>query len=296
MKDVNPAVSVGMILVLVLELVQMPAAEVEERLIPRRSQPWFTSPQQLRPEIEERLTRAVTDIQSRMPSSPAELESVFRPAPSCYIPRRRPRFIRLCLLGGTPFEVLRMFVHVADDGVIRARHGLGLGRDRVTHDLRWVRDFVIRAHRTYLYVENTTHSGGRQYEFGVMAHKKGSHSQPSMLDWVKNNLQRGLDLPESATIADIFVGRLVDAARRHAVARCRATVKSGARVTQVFNAHAPISRRVAMRQPYNVAAEVLRTDIEQVAATGAAELCDSNTAGLRALVGPAVDVALGTAR
>ena len=69
----------------------------------------------LRDEVRDRLVRAVTGIQSRLPSSPADLEAVFRTG-NCYHPSRHATVLSTCVRAGTPFGLLRAVVHVADDG------------------------------------------------------------------------------------------------------------------------------------------------------------------------------------
>ena len=94
--------------------------------------------------------------------------------------------------------------------------------------------------------------------------------------------------------ANDFVQNLVAAARHHAASTCRAIVRSGALIAKTFNDHAP-SVGDAVR-PYSKAARLLRAEIEQIAATGAADLCDGANAALRTLVGPAVDAAIDSLR
>ena len=51
---------------------------------------------------------------------------------------------------------------------------------------------------------------------------------------------------------------------------CLANVKNGARIAKAFAAHAPTRSGAAVR-PYADAAKLIRTDIEQIAVTGATE-------------------------
>ena len=153
---------------------------------------------------------------------------------NCYHPSRHATVVSTCLREGTPFEVMRAFVHVADDGVIRARRGPGLGRDRVTNHHHYTGGSFLYRNHSDLTVENMVESAGR-HTFMAMATRKALHTQSTMLNWVRGRLRRGLDLPSSATIADLYVGRLVDASRRHAAAWCESTVKSGALLAKAFN-------------------------------------------------------------
>ncbi len=243
----------------------------------------------LRDEVHDRLVQAVTAIQSRLPSSASELEAVFRTA-NCYHPSRHATVVSTCLREGTPFEVMRAFVHVADDGVIRARRDPGLGRDRVTNHYHYTGGSFLYRNHSDLTVENTVESAGR-HRFMAMATRKALHTQSTMLNWVRGSLRRGLDLPSSATIVDLYVGRLVDASRRHAAAWCETTVKSGALLAKAFNAQAPADGDAV--RPYADAAQAIRADIERIAVTGSADLCTGANADLRALVGPAADEAIG---
>ena len=256
---------------------------------------------QLRAEVEQRLTLAVTAIQSRMPSSPAELEEIFRSEwrfrrlhGRCYTSSTHSNQRRACLRGGTPFDALRKLVHVADDGVIRPRNAVGLGSDEVTsYYQRHGGGFWSRNH-SRLDAENTFQSGGTTFTFGVASKRKALHSSVNMMHWVKSDLRYGLDLLSSATLADIYVGHLVNAARLHAATWCAATVRSGALIANVFNDHAPSAGDAV--QPYTDAGRLLRADIEQIAATGTDDLCNGANAQLRSLVGSVVGAAIDKVR
>ena len=99
----------------------------------------------LRADVHDRLVQAVTAIQSRLPSSAGELESVFRTG-NCYHPNRHATVISSCLMEGTPFRAMQAFVHVADAGVIRARRRTSLGRDDVRHNQYTGGSFLYRNH------------------------------------------------------------------------------------------------------------------------------------------------------
>lgn len=245
--------------------------------------------ERLRIDVHEPLLRAVTSIQSRLPSSASELKEVFQ-AQNCYYPSRHAAVVSSCLYEGTPFGALREFVHVADDGVIRARHDARLGRDHVTRYHRYTGGSFLYRNHTKVDVVNTVRSDGGSFKFGVKATRKALHSRTSTLRWAKDSLRYSLGLPSSATIADIYVARLVDAARRHAAGWCERTVKSGALLARTFNVHAPSGGEAARR--YADAAKMIRADIERIAATGAADLCTGRNADLRALIGPALDEAV----
>ena len=256
---------------------------------------------QLRAEVEQRLTLAVTAIQSRMPSSPAELEEIFRSEwrfqklhERCYTSKTHSNQIGACLRGGTPFDALRELVHVADDGVIRPRHAVGLGRDEVTSHYKHDGGSLFSRNHSRLRAENTFQSGGTTFTFGVASKRKALHSSVNMMNWVKSDLRYGLDLLSSATLADIYVGHLVNAARHHAATWCAATVRSGALIANVFNDHAPSAGDAV--QPYTDASRLLRAEIEQIAATGTDDLCNGANAQLRSLVGSVVGAAIDKVR
>lgn len=241
-------------------------------------------------DVENRLTEAVTAIQARMPANPSELEAVF-PAGYCsYPPEHVGGSIRTCLHEGTPFEALQAFVHVAPDGVIRARRAnVGLGSARKTENYPWTGGSFLYRNHTKFAIEITVRRGGSQFRFGAFAKRARLHEERNMLDWTMRTLQRERNLPASATLADVYVRDMVDAARRHAASWCQTTVKSGALTARVFNSYSPDRGSAVM--PYSDASKVLRADIENLAATGVAELCNGNNADLRALIGPALDEA-----
>ena len=230
--------------------------------------------ERLRVEVHEPLLRAVTSIQSRLPSSPAELKEVFR-AGNCYHPSRHVAVVSSCLRKGTPYRALQEFVHVADDGVIQARHNARLGRDRVTRYNRYTGGSIFYRDHTDVAVVNAVWSGGGTFEFWVMAKRKALHSKSNTVRWAKNSLRYSLGLPSSATIADLYVGRLVAAARRHAADWCQKTVQNGARLARTFNAHAPAGGDTV--RPYADAAKAIRAEIERIAPTGTASLCTVRT-------------------
>ena len=180
---------------------------------------------------------------------------------------------------------MQAFVHVADDGLIGGRRRTdGFGSDQVTHYRRYTPIGFGRDY-TDLHLENTVRSAERQFRFGVMVKRVRLHSPADMFNWTKRSLLRsGLNLPSTATIADVYVQRLVDAARRHAVSWCQTTVKSGALTAKVFSAHAPDGGPAAL--PYAEASKLLRADIENLAATGISELCNGNNADILAVSAP----------
>ena len=175
--------------------------------------------ERLRVEVHEPLLRAVTTIQSRLPSSPAELEEVFR-AHNCYHPSRHAAVISSCLHNGTPFRALQAFVHVADDGVIRARHDARLGRDHVTGYNRYTGGSFLYRNHTDVEVVNAVRGEGGSFKFGVMATRKALHSRESTLRWAKNSLRHG---PRPAFLGDDR-GHLRRSPGRRGAASCRRLV------------------------------------------------------------------------
>ena len=258
--------------------------------------------EELRDRARERLMDAVIAIQSDLPASPAELKDVFR-APNCYYPSRHTVTTSICLFEGTPFEAMRRFILVDDDGVIRARGGMRLGRDVMTQ-------FFRKDGSTVLYRDHSNATLRNSVEglvFGSMAMRKTlrwnrQNMRDSIMGTLYGRVRRlsHLDaLPRSAdmrstengnssdkspvTVAGVYVARLVNAARSHAAATCAATVRNGARLARAFTAGTPEGEAARI---YVDAERLIRAEIEQIAATGADELCDRRQTDMRALVDP----------
>ena len=253
--------------------------------------------ERVRADVQGRLTSAVTAVQSRLPATPAALESVF-PNYQCYTSKRHVSHTTICLREGTPFEAMEAFIQVDADGAIGPRHDpTTLGQDTVLGVYHGGRTWGIATrNHTRISAEGKVQvSDGQRFTVGIQGKMKKIRTESTMLTWAKSDLKyyynrSRLDLPRSATITGIYVGRLVDAVRRHATATCATTVGNGARLAQAFNEYAPSDGEAA--QVYADAAKVVRADIEGIAPTGSADICSGTNTALQALVGPATREAM----
>ena len=253
----------------------------------------------------ERLIEAVTAIQSDLPASPAELEAVF-PAPYCYYPSSHRVETSICLFEGTPFEAMRRFVRVVD-GKIRARGGLRIGRDSMTEFFRERGLGIFYRNHSNAKLRNSVGGG---IVFGSMAKRKDTDWTPKRmrnsilhvlyheLKWLPQldalpriadmrSTRRGNSSQRSpVTVAGVYVAHLVNAARSHAAATCAATVRNGARLAKAFSSRTPEGEAADI---YVDATRLIRGEIEQIAASGADELCDRRQTDMRALVDPVLE-------
>ena len=267
--------------------------------------------QELRDLVRERLTEAVVAIQSRLPATADQLSSVFS-APGCYYPSSHTTTTSLCLFEGTAFQAMRRFVQIVD-GEIRARGGLRLGRDVMTDFFR--EDGGCFCYRDYANATLKSDLGGG-IVFGSMAMRKTIRwnrrsMRSSMLTTLYSRLKQlpQLELPQisemrstergsssrssPATVAGIYVARLVNAARSFAATSCEATVRNGARLANVFNSKAPADEAGEAARIYGDAAHLIRAELETISATGARELCDRRSTDMRALIDPALARVVG---